>query len=96
MSKTSKNGIRYDDEFRQQAVALVVEEGLSVNRAAKDLGVSAQSLQRWVDQYREHSSPGASLAREEEIRRLKKELELVKTERDILKKAVGIFSRPQK
>ena len=96
MSKTSKRGRRYDDDFKQQAVLLVVKEGLSIRRAASDLGVSEPALTRWVEDYKQSTSPAGALAKDDELKRLKKELELVKTERDILKKAVGIFSQPQK
>lgn len=89
----SKYSRRYDDAFVGEAVRLVVAEGLSVNRVAKQLDVSKTTLRRWIDDYRELSGQAPVIPSSEEIRRLKKELELIKTERDILKKAVGIFSQ---
>ncbi len=93
MGNTTNHGRRYDDEFKQQAVLLVVRDGLAIRRVASDLGVSEQTLVRWVDDYKRSTSPAGALAKDDELRRLRKELELVKTERDILKKAVGIFSQ---
>lgn len=93
MGNTTNHGRRYDDEFKQQAVLLVVRNGLAIRRVASDLGVSEQTLVRWVDDYKRSTSPAGALAKDDELRRLRKELELVKTERDILKKAVGIFSQ---
>lgn len=93
MGNTSNHGRRYDDEFKQQAVLLVVRDGLAVRRVSTDLGVSEQTLARWVEEYRSSTSPAGAMAKDDELRRLKKELELVKTERDILEKAVGIFSQ---
>ena len=87
MGTTSNHGRRYDDEFKQQAVLLVVRDGLSQRRAANDLGVSEPTLARWVEDYRRSTSPAGAQAKDDELRRLKRELELVKTERDILKKA---------
>ena len=52
MGTTSNHGRRYDDEFKQQAVLLVVRDGLSQRRAANDLGVSEPTLARWVEEYR--------------------------------------------
>ena len=65
---------------------------------ARELGISDTSIHQWRKELAELGSqafPGSGhqTAQEEEVRRLKRELEIVKQERDILKKAVGIFSR---
>jgi transposase len=93
MGNTTNHGRRYDDAFKQQAMLLVVRDGLAIRRVASDLGVSEQTLVRWVDDYKRSTSPAGALAKDDELRRLRKELELVKTERDIQKIAVGIFSQ---
>jgi transposase len=85
MGTTSNHGRRYDDEFKQQAVLLVVRDGLSQRREANALGVTEPTLARWVEDYRRSTSPAGAQAKDDELRRLKKELELVKTERDIQK-----------
>ena len=60
--------------------------------------LTSTSIHQWRKELTEHGSeafPGSGhqTAQEEEVRRLKRELEIVKQERDILKKALGIFSR---
>lgn len=93
----------YSKEFKEQAVELVKTSNQSVNKIAKDLGINANMLRRWqaeMQEYNERSFPGQGHRHpgtdlEEENRRLKEELLTVKMERDILKKAVAIFSKPQ-
>jgi transposase len=87
-------------EFKREAVRLAQTSGKPITHIARDLGISDTSIHQWRKELAEHSQeafPGSGHqpAQEEEIRRLKRELEVVKQERDILKKAVGIFSRPQ-
>ncbi len=90
----------YTAEFKREAVRLAEQPGSSVLKIAKDLGVSSHSLYAWQKAAKVQGSlafPGngklALSTEQEENRRLKKELELVKQERDILKKAVGFFAR---
>jgi len=88
----------YDKEFKENAVKLVLEKGKAKKEVARDLGINKSTLLYWVRQYQEdtiNSFPGSGRLkpRDEEIRRLKKELADVKEERDILKKAMAIFSR---
>jgi len=78
--------------------------GKSISEIAKDLGISCSMLARWKreqEEYKDNAFPGLGKVRrgtdlEEENRRLKKELALVQEERDILKKAVAIFSKVPK
>jgi transposase len=102
MEVTMKRKI-YTAEFKREAVRLSEQPGASVLKVAKDLGVSSHSLYAWQKASKEQGKlafPGhgkvALSAEQEENRRLKKELELVKQERDILKKAVGFFARESK
>lgn len=93
MSNTRK---RYDEAFKQNAVRLV-ESGQSAAAVARDLGLHVETLYQWVKRYRQtpaKSSVGHSSTRSSELEALRKENELLKMERDILKKAVGIFSLP--
>jgi transposase len=94
----------YSKEFKEQAVLLTETSGKRVSEVADDLGIGENLLWRWKKEKREkgnHSfsghgnrQPGTDL--EEEYRKLQQELNFVKMERDILKKAVAIFSQPQK
>lgn len=91
----------FSREFKLEAVALVTEGGLSVARAARDLGISESVLGRWKNQLAadpEEAFPGKGhlKSQDEELRQLRRENALLRMERDILKKAVGIFSRVPK
>ena len=90
----------YTAEFKREAVRLSQQPGVSVVQIAEELGVSDHSLYKWRRQAQERGElafPGngkiALTAEQEENLRLKKELERVKQERDILKKAVGFFAK---
>lgn len=85
---------RFTDESKRDAVAQVVDRGYAVSEVAERLGVSTKSLYTWKQQF---SKPAK--AREVEadlaikLRRVKKELARVTSERDILKKAATYFAR---
>lgn len=90
----------YDKEFKLSAVKMIMEEGLSIAQVARDLGVNANSLHNWKKAYLEdqqHSFPGKGKMKpeEEELRKLRKELNTVKMERDILKKAIAFFAKEE-
>ncbi|WP_342269687.1 transposase [Rickettsia endosymbiont of Orchestes rusci] len=89
----------YDKEFKINAVKLYLANkgSKSINDIAKDLGVSRSGLGYWLKNYKgkgEASFVGSGNVVNQEVRDLKRELHLVKQERDILKKAVVIFSAP--
>lgn len=95
-------GIRrqYSEEFKKDAVSHSLTSEKTVEEIARDLGIAHSNLRRWRAQYSKNGEmafPGKGKQRlnpqEEEIRRLKKELYDVKQERDILKKAVAIFTK---
>src|SRR5450755_2885883 len=97
MAKVQKT---YTVEFKREAVRLAQTGGKSITQVARDLGISDTSIHQWRKELNEHSAeafPGSGhqTGQEEELRRLKRENEVLKQERDILKKAVGIFSRGQ-
>ncbi len=90
----------YTTEFKREAVQLAQTSGKSITQVARELGISDTSIHQWRKELTDHASqafPGSGhqTAQEEELRRLKRENEVLKQERDILKKAVGIFSRGQ-
>lgn len=94
-----RNRRDYTKEFKLEAVRLVTEQGMSVKQVAEDLGINRSNLNRWKRQYQldaEQAFPGNGRMKEneEEVRRLRRELARVKQERDILKKAVAIFTQP--
>jgi len=76
------------DEFRKDAVRIALTSGLSQRQVADDLGVGMSTLNKWVTAHRETdvvSTEDRELARENE--RLRREIRILKAERDILKKA---------
>ena len=96
MSKSKK---KYDKQFKERAVGLM-KERKNVTQLSKELGVSPACLYRWrkeFEQYREGSFPGhgnPKLTEEQKrIAELEKQLKEAQLERDILKKAIGIFSK---
>jgi transposase len=85
-------------EFKQEAVQLLRSGNKSQAEMARDLGIADSTLHHWCKQFAAHGAqafPGSGHQRpqEEEIRHLKRENELLRQERDILKKAIGLFSR---
>ncbi len=87
-------GSRYSKEFKDEAVAQVVDRGYAVREVAKRIGVSEHSLYRWVRGARkdaEESNGSEDLVAENT--RLKRELKRVEQERDILRKAAAYFAK---
>jgi transposase len=85
---------KFSKEFKAEAVALVLERGLSASQVARDLGVGQPTISRWVKAAAEAASPGAlSTAEREELRRLREETKTLRMERDILKKAAAFFAK---
>ena len=88
----------YTREFKEEAVRLAQTSGKSISQVARELGISDTSIHQWRKELTEQGKeafPGSGhqTPLEEENRRLKRELERVQQERDILKKVVSIFSR---
>lgn len=89
----------YSREFKIEAVRLFTEGGHSLSQVARDLEVDRKLLKRWQDQLEREGKqafPGKGHLQpeDEEMRRLRRELERVREEREILKKALAIFSGP--
>ncbi len=91
------SGIRYTDEFKQEAVNQVVNHGYSVPDVSKRLGISSKSLYDWVKKF---SKPPKFREKEAdlqvEVARLKRELKRTEQERDILKEAAVFFAGESK
>ena len=85
---------KFDDEFKREAVRLVKAGGKTIAAIARDLGITPSTLHTWKNKSVE--MPDGEIITNSEITRLKRELADVKMERDILKKAVAIFSVPSK
>lgn len=88
----------FSREFKLEAVKLVVERGVSVAQAAKDLDVHENVLRKWVREGKadpQHAFPGQGVMKPEmaELERLRKENAKLKMERDLLKKAAAYFAK---
>ena len=80
---------KYTDEFKQQAVRLVLDEEKSVGAVARELDLTASALADWVTRARGDRTKGRTgltTAEREELARLRKENRVLQEERDILKK----------
>ncbi len=89
-----KRGHRYDHAFKLEAIKLVTERGMTKTQVCHDLGMSIPTLTTWIEKYgqdRQQAEQGRFL--DAELRRLQKENETLRIERDILKKATAFFAR---
>ena len=95
MEKSTRQS--YSADFKSNAAALYVTGSKSLSELKSDLGVAESTLYNWVSQYRKEGErcfePKELTAHEKEILALKKELADTAMERDILKKAIAIFSK---
>ncbi len=90
----------YPREFKLEAVALVKSSGKSVSEIERELGITPGLLAKWKVRLKadgEQAFPGKGRLKEDEelIRQLKRENELLRQEREVLKKALAIFSKGQ-
>jgi transposase len=85
----------YTQDFKDSAARLVIEQGYSVNRAAKSLGVDPASIREWARRLRQPSGPAADdpASLKAEITRLREENRRLALEREILKKATAFFAK---
>jgi transposase len=89
---------RYTREFKLEAVHLAYNRDGKVTEVANSLGIHPNILHRWIKEHEDdpaHSFPGNGNLRtpDEQIRQLKNQLREAEEERDILKKALAIFSK---
>jgi transposase len=92
---------RFSKEFKMNAVSMVVEQGRDLIETAHDLDIRPDMLRKWKKKFEsdgQQAFPGSGHLKpeEEELRRLRRENERLRMERDILKKAVAICSDRQR
>ena len=88
---------QYPMEFKEEAVALVTEQGYTVPKAAEALGVATNMLYRWKENA-EKKNAGIILSEAErtELKSLRKEVKTLRVEKEILKKASVFFAKEMK
>ena len=96
---SNKNRNNYSLEFKISAVKLAVDSDQSSARTARDLGVNPNNLYSWISKYSNSNTINQKSMNNnegscfEENKNLKKELAMVKQERDLLKKAAAYFAK---
>jgi transposase len=84
----------HSNEFKMEAVRLAQRGEVPIRQVAKDLGIAESLLHKWISQFGKKSDGSQLTANEhDELIRLRRELRIVKEERDILKKATAFFAR---
>jgi transposase len=99
--KMKKNRRQYTREFKLEALQLHETSGKSAAQIERELGIGKGNLYRWkrkLAQDGQEAFPGHGrlTAEQERIRQLEREVAILRQERDILKKAVAIFSHPKR
>jgi transposase len=100
-TKSERKRKRFDGEFKREAVRLADSTGKPDLQVEQELGIYQGALRHWRESIRKnpvHAFPGTGHLPplEEELRRVKRERDIYREERDILKKAVAIFSKTPK
>jgi transposase len=84
----------FDDAFRREAVRILRTSGRSLGQVGADLGVTVSSLGKWKAQFAEEELlAGPHEDVHKELARLRRENELLRAERDLLKKATAFFAK---
>jgi transposase len=87
----------FTQEFRDEAVRLAETSGRTRREIAEDLGIGLSTLRHWIDRRREreidHPPEGHQEDMAAELKRLRRENEILRQERDILKRATAFFAK---
>lgn len=92
MSKTYKS---YDEDFKKTLVSLY-ESGKKISELSREYGINESTIRPWINKYGTITTSTGETTNNDELLKLKKELQQVQLENEILKKAVAIFSKEQK
>ena len=85
----------YDEEFKKTIVSLY-ESGKKISELSREYGVGHTNIRNQINKYQKITTSTGETTNNDEILKLKKELQQVQLENEILKKAVAIFSKQQK
>jgi transposase len=95
-TKSRRSRRQFDEDFKAQAVRLVLDEGKTVPTVARDLDLTETALREWVHRARANRTrgrTGLTTAEREELAQLRKANRVLQEERDILKKALAFFAK---
>ena len=95
----SRHNQHHTEEFKTEAVELVERSGKSVPEIADELGINERTLYHWMAKNKRGEASEAESNEKDlaaENKRLRRELEIMRQERDILKKAMGVFAKESK
>jgi transposase len=84
----------FDEGFKRDAVALLLQGAKPIAELARELGVDPKSLREWRARYRPNAPAKTTAQLEAELRARRRENERLRTQRDILKKTLGILVEP--
>ncbi|MDB9565304.1 transposase [Providencia rettgeri] len=89
-----KSPKQYTDDFKKEAINLVVEQGYTVSQAASALGITTKLLYAWRKHHDTENKPNAlTFLERQELLALRKEVKQLKMEKEILKKASAFFAK---
>lgn len=97
MTTQSSKRRNYTEDFKRDAVTLVTDQGYKVSEAARSLGIGDSLLRRWRQEFDQGASAtGLNTDEREELKSLRKEVRLLRMEKEILKKASQYFAKEMK
>ncbi|ODN40943.1 IS3 family transposase [Piscirickettsia litoralis] len=94
--KDKKQYKRYSTTFKEEAVALVTEQGYSAQQAADAVGVRTNMIYRWKDQQDKEANSTLTPDEKNELQALRKQVKQLQMEKEILKKASAFFAKEMK
>ncbi len=92
MFKVAKNK-SYDEEFKKMIVELYESHTTTAANIVREYGIGSATLYKWVGQYGKIQTADGEVTNNKEIKKLKKEINDLKIENEILKKAMAIFTQ---
>ena len=97
MTTENRTRRKYTEDFKRDAVALVTEQGYKVSEAGRSLGIKPDLIRRWRQEFeQEMNGQRLSMDERDELKRLRKEVRLLRMEKEILKKASQYFAKEMK
>ena len=95
---STRSNRAFSEEFKAEAIRLVLEQSRSAQEVARSLGINTSTLLYWLKNHRKHNDAKASAVERdlrEQLRDTQAKLQRAEMERDILKKAAALFAREQ-